>query len=185
MTILGTDQTYLKRHLVPFGEYVPFENILRGLIDFFNMPMSSLSEGNPNQDLLEFKDFRILGMICFDIAFPLSYIQEIRQSDFIVNISNDAWFGSSYGPYQHLQIVRARALESNKWIARGTSDGISTIVDNKGTIVDILSKGKRGFLNGKIYKTSESSFFYAYGFLLAPILSIIVLISVLVLRLRA
>ena len=185
MTILGTDQTYLKRHLVPFGEYVPFENILRGLIDFFNMPMSSLSEGNPNQDLLEFKDFRILGMICFDIAFPLSYIQEIRQSDFIVNISNDAWFGSSYGPYQHLQIVRARALESNKWIARGTSDGISTIVDNKGTIVDILSKGKRGFLNGKIYKTSESSFFYSYGFLLAPILSIIVLISVLVLRLRA
>tara|TARA_A100001011_G_scaffold233860_1_gene241905 strand:- start:2807 stop:4285 length:1479 start_codon:yes stop_codon:yes gene_type:complete len=185
MTILGTDQTYLKRHLVPFGEYVPFENILRGLINFFNMPMSSLSEGNPNQDLLEFKDFRILGMICFDIAFPLSYIQEIRQSDFIVNISNDAWFGSSYGPYQHLQIVRARALESNKWIARGTSDGISTIVDNKGTIVDILSKGKRGFLNGKIYKTSESSFFYSYGFLLAPILSIIVLISVLVLRLRA
>ena len=185
MTILGTDQTYLKRHLVPFGEYVPFENILRGLIDFFNMPMSSLSEGNPNQDLLEFKDFRILGMICFDIAFPLSYIQEIRQSDFIVNISNDAWFGSSYGPYQHLQIVRARALESNKWIARGTSDGISTIVDNKGTIVDILSKGKRGFLNGKIYKTSESSFFYSYGFLLAPILSVIVLISVLVLRLRA
>ena len=185
MTILGTDQTYLKRHLVPFGEYVPFENILRGLIDFFNMPMSSLSEGNPNQDLLEFKDFRILGMICFDIAFPLSYIQEIRQSDFIVNISNDAWFGSSYGPYQHLQIVRARALESNKWIARGTSDGISTIVDNKGTIVDILSKGKRGFLNGKIYKTYESSFFYSYGFLLAPILSIIVLISVLVLRLRA
>ena len=185
MTILGTDQTYLKRHLVPFGEYVPFENILRGLIDFFNMPMSSLSEGNPNQDLLEFKDFRILGMICFDIAFPLSYIQEIRQSDFIVNISNDAWFGSSYGPYQHLQIVRARALESNKWIARGTSDGISTIVDNKGTIVDILSKGKRGFLNGKIYKTSESSFFYSYGLLLAPILSIIVLISVLVLRLRA
>ena len=185
MTILKTEQTYLKRHLVPFGEYVPFENILRGLIDFFNMPMSSLSEGNPNQDLLEFKDFRILGMICFDIAFPLSYIQEIRQSDFIVNISNDAWFGSSYGPYQHLQIVRARALESNKWIARGTSDGISTIVDNKGTIVDILSKGKRGFLNGKIYKTSESSFFYSYGFLLAPILSIIVLISVLVLRLRA
>ena len=185
MTILGTDQTYLKRHLVPFGEYVPFENILRGLIDFFNMPMSSLSEGNPNQDLLEFKDFRILGMICFDIAFPLSYIQEIRQSDFIVNISNDAWFGSSYGPYQHLQIVRARALESNKWIARGTSDGISTIVDNKGTIVDILSKGKRGFLNGKIYKTSESSFFYSYGFLLAPILSVIVLISFLVLRLRA
>jgi apolipoprotein N-acyltransferase len=184
MTIFGTDQNYLKRHLVPFGEYVPFEKILRGLIDFFNMPMSSLSNGSSNQDLLEFKDFKILGMICFDIAFPLSYIKEIRESDFIVNISNDTWFGSSYGPYQHLQIVRARALESNKWIARGTSDGISTIVDNKGTIVDYLKKGKSNFLNGKIYKTSSSSFFYSYGYLLAPIISLIVLISVLVLRLR-
>jgi apolipoprotein N-acyltransferase len=124
-------------------------------------------------------------MICFDIAFPLSYLQEIRDSDFIVNISNDTWFGSSFGPYQHLQIVRARALESNKWIARGTSDGISTIVDNKGTIVSILKKGESGFLNGTIYKTSKSSFFYFYGFLLAPMLSLIVLISVLILRLRA
>jgi apolipoprotein N-acyltransferase len=123
-------------------------------------------------------------MICFDIAFPLSYLQEIRDSDFIVNISNDTWFGSSFGPYQHLQIVRARALESNKWIARGTSDGISTIVDNKGTIVSILKKGESGFLNGTIYKTSKSSFFYFSGFLLAPILSLIVLISVLILRLR-
>ena len=184
ITIFGTDQNYLKRHLVPFGEYVPFEKILRGLIDFFNMPMSSLSNGSSNQDLLEFKDFKILGMICFDIAFPLSYIKEIRESDFIVNISNDTWFGSSYGPYQHLQIVRARALESNKWIARGTSDGISTIVDNKGTIVDYLKKGKSNFLNGKIYKTSSSSFFYSYGYLLAPIISLIVLIGVLVLRLR-
>jgi apolipoprotein N-acyltransferase len=184
MTILGTDQTYLKRHLVPFGEYVPFEEILRGLIDFFDMPMSSLSEGSSHQELLQFNDFKILGMICFDIAFPLSYISEIRESDFIVNISNDTWFGSSYGPYQHLQIVRARALESNKWIARGTSDGISTIVDNKGTIVDNLKKGKSGFLNGKIYKTSKSSFFYSYGYLLTPILSLIVLINLLVLRLR-
>ena len=184
MTILGTDQTYLKRHLVPFGEYVPFEEILRGLIDFFDMPMSSLSEGSSHQELLQFNDFKILGMICFDIAFPLSYLSEIRESDFIVNISNDTWFGSSYGPYQHLQIVRARALESNKWIARGTSDGISTIVDNKGTIVDNLKKGKSGFLNGKIYKTSKSSFFYSYGYFLTPILSFIVLIYLLVLRFR-
>ena len=184
MTILGTDQAYLKRHLVPFGEYVPFEGILRGLIEFFNLPMSSLSSGGPNQKLLEFKDYRILGMICFDIAFPLSFINEIRESDFIINISNDTWFGSSYGPYQHLQIVRARALEANKWVARGTSDGISTIVDNKGTIVSILEKGQSGSLNGEIYKTLSSSFFYRYGYFILPILSLIVIIAVIVLKLR-
>ena len=148
------------------------------------MPMSSLSEGHSNQALLEFRNFRILGMICFDIAFPLSYLKEIKEADFIVNISNDTWFGGSYGPYQHLQIVRARALESNKWIARGTSDGISTIVDNNGTIVDILEKGKSGYLNGTIYKTSQSSFFYLYGYIFSPFLSLIVLIYVIVLRLR-
>ena len=184
MTIFGTDQAYFKRHLVPFGEYVPFESLLRGLIEFFDMPMSSLSMGHSNQELLEFRNFKILGMICFDIAFPLSYLKEVRDSDFIVNISNDTWFGSSYGPYQHLQIVRARALESNKWIARGTSDGISTIVDNKGTIVHKLEKGVSGSLNGTIYKSSQSSFFYLYGYLFSPLLSLIVLMYFLVLRLR-
>ena len=184
MTILGTDQTYLKRHLVPFGEYVPFEDTLRGLIEFFNMPMSSLNRGSANQDLLKFKDFRILGMICFDIAFPLSYLQEIRDSDFIVNISNDTWFGSSFGPYQHLQIVRARALESNKWIARGTSDGISTIVDNKGTIVSKIDKGMQGVLQGKIYFTNSESYFLKYGFVIIPILSLILSLLAFVLRFR-
>jgi apolipoprotein N-acyltransferase len=184
MTILGSDQTYLKRHLVPFGEYVPFEGILRGLIEFFDMPMSSLSAGSANQDLLQFRNFKFLGLICFDIAFPLSYLKEVRKSDFIVNISNDTWFGSSYGPYQHLQIVRARALEANKWIARGTSDGISTIVDNNGTIVSILEKGTRGSLVGSIQKTSKTSFFYTYGYLISPILSIIMLMTILILKLR-
>ena len=184
MTILGSDQTYLKRHLVPFGEYVPFEGILRGLIEFFDMPMSSLSAGSANQDLLQFRNFKFLGLICFDIAFPLSYLKEVRKSDFIVNISNDTWFGSSYGPYQHLQIVRARALEANKWIARGTSDGISTIVDNNGTIVSILEKGTRGSLVGSIQKTSKTSFFYTFGYLISPILSIIMLMTILILKLR-
>ena len=184
MTIFGSDQTYLKRHLVPFGEYVPFESILRGLIEFFNMPMSSLSAGDSKQGLLEFRDYKILGMICFDIAFPLSYLNEIRDSDFIVNISNDTWFGSSYGPYQHLQIVRARALEANKWVARGTSDGISTIVDNNGTIVSLLEKGVRGSLDGRIYKTIKSSFFYIYGYIISPILALIMMFVVLVIKLR-
>ena len=184
MIIFGTDQTYSKRHLVPFGEYVPFEDLLRGLIKFFDMPMSSISQGDSDQGLFEINNFKILGMICFDIAFPLSYLKEIRGADFIVNISNDTWFGSSYGPYQHLQIVRARALESNKWIARGTSDGISTIIDNNGTIVDILQKGRKDLLNGAIYKTSKSTFFYSYGYLIVPLLSLILLIYVLVLRLR-
>jgi apolipoprotein N-acyltransferase len=182
MTILGTKQHYIKRHLVPFGEYVPFESILRGLIEFFDMPMSSLQEGPNHQPYFNLNNFKILGLICFDIAFPLSFRSEIKNADFIINISNDTWFGNSYGPYQHLQIVRARALESNKWIARGTSDGISTIVDNKGTIVDLLPKNARDTLYGTIFRTNNSTFFFNYGYLFAPLLSLILLVSFFVIR---
>ena len=184
MTVLGTDQTYIKRHLVLFGEYIPFESILRGLIQFFDMPMSSISPGPNNQELLTINNYQILGLICFDVAFPLSFLNKVKGANFIINISNDTWFGSSYGPYQHLQIVRARALEFNKWIARGTSDGISTIVDNKGTIVSKLGKGISGSLNGKIYITESSSFFTNFGFIIVPILSFILLMMSLALRLR-
>ena len=182
LTILGTNQSYFKRHLVPFGEYVPFERLIRGLIDFFDLPMSSTSAGKPKQELFDIEGFKVLGMICFDVAFPLSYIEETKNADFIINVSNDTWFGSSYGPYQHLQIVRARALEANKWILRGTSDGLSTIVDNKGTIVDILTKGKRGSLSGTAYKIDEPSYFYKFGYLIIPFLSIFVLITIIILR---
>ena len=183
MSILGTDQSYSKRHLVMFGEYIPFENILRGLIEFFNMPMSSLEPGKANQPLFEHQGHQILGLICFEVAFPLSFLQEARSANFIVNISNDTWFGSSYGPYQHLQLVRARALEYNRWIARGTSDGISTIVDNKGTIVTKLEKGIQGVLRGRVYSVDEDSYFTKFGFLFAPILSILSILMAFILRL--
>ncbi|MDA9141821.1 apolipoprotein N-acyltransferase [Gammaproteobacteria bacterium] len=184
MSVLGEKQIYAKQHLVIFGEYIPFEGILRGLIEFFDMPMSTIKAGNTNQELFTINGKQVLGLICFDIAFPLSYINQSKKADFIVNISNDTWFGSSYGPYQHLQIVRARALEFNKWIARGTSDGISTIVDNKGTIVSKIDKGKQGVLQGKIYFTNAESYFLKYGFLIIPILSLILSLLTFVLRSR-
>jgi len=98
MSVLGKKQTYAKQHLVLFGEYIPFEGLLRGLIEFFDMPMSTIKAGNTNQELFTINGKQILGLICFDIAFPLSYINQSKKADFIVNISNDTWFGSSYGP---------------------------------------------------------------------------------------
>ncbi|MBD62850.1 MAG: apolipoprotein N-acyltransferase [Gammaproteobacteria bacterium] len=184
MILIGENQSYSKRHLVPFGEYVPFEDQLRGLINFFDLPMSSISKGKSNQALFKVNDFHVLGLICFDVAFPLSFLKEFRNADFIINISNDTWFGKSYGPHQHLQIVKARAIESNKWIARGTSDGISTIVDNKGTIVEKLSKGKTGFIVGTIYSTNKSTIFYSFGYLIVPLASLFILLAAIIKRVR-
>jgi len=154
------------------------------VIEFFDMPMSNVAAGKKNQEMFSIKEKKIIGLICFDVAFPLSFISQAKTADFIVNISNDTWFGSSYGPYQHLQIVRARALELNKWIARGTSDGISTIVDNKGTIVSKLEKGSQGILLGTIYSVKKESYFVKFGYLIVPIFSFIMLILSFVIRLR-
>ena len=182
MSILGTTQSYSKRHLVLFGEYIPFETIFRGLIKFFDMPMSSIKPGQNKQPLFQVNGNQVLGLICFDAAFPLSFIKEARAADFIVNISNDTWFGSSYGPHKHLQIVRARALEFNRWIARGTSDGISTIVDNKGTIVSKVEKNIQSSLRGRMYRVDEDSYFTKFGYLIIPILSIFSIFMAFILR---
>jgi len=151
MVNLKTNQIYNKQHLVPFGEYIPFIPSLRGLIDFFDMPMSNVSHGTDNQANIDFthnkKKYTISPLICYDIAFGNTVRKSNISSNFIINISNDTWFGNSIGPYHHLSIARVRALENNKWIIRATNDGFSAVISNKGTIVDKLDKGVSGVLN--------------------------------------
>lgn len=187
MVNFQSQQIYNKIHLVPFGEYIPFISSLRGLISFFDMPMSDVFKGKSNQNPMVFDTQSLKKMaplICFDIAFGNTVRKSNISSLFMVNISNDTWFGKSIGPYQHLDIARVRTIENNKWMIRATNDGFSALIDNNGTIVDKLEKGKSGFLNGYVYKSSQSSFFYLYGYLFSPFLSFIVLMYVLVLRLR-
>tara|TARA_B100000029_G_scaffold513303_1_gene612448 strand:- start:29767 stop:31263 length:1497 start_codon:yes stop_codon:yes gene_type:complete len=165
LKILGSDlKPYKKVNLVPFGEYVPFESILRGLIRFFDLPMSDMSWGEVEQDNIRFGENTFVPLICFDIAFINNYLHKIKGSGFIVNISNDSWFGNSYGPDQHVEIIRARAIETNRWIARSTSDGISTIVDNNGTIVYLLNKNTSGVIKGDLEIVRSLNFFTKYGY---------------------
>ena len=76
----------------------------------------------------------------------------------------DAWFGRSLGPYQHLEISRIRALENNKWLVRATNDGFSAVIDNKGTIVDFLDKGVQGFLDSNISTKNLPTIYALYGY---------------------
>ena len=74
-------------------------------------------------------------LICFDTAYINNYIQKVKKSTIVVNVSNDSWFGESSGPHQHFQIVRSRAKEINRWILRSTASGISGFIDNNGKIL--------------------------------------------------
>ena len=158
------NQTHRKAKLVPFGEYVPFEPYLRGLIDFFDLPMSNMRPSTSNIERLTFMETSFLPLICFDAIFVNYYIKESKNSTFVINISNDSWFGNSYGPEQHLQIVRAKAKEINKWIIRATTNGISAFINNNGTIVDKIETGKS---ESKIYQvqlSNNSSIYVKYSY---------------------
>ena len=150
--ILGAgDGIYHKRRLVPFGEYVPFENQLRGLIEFFDLPMSNFAQGKQDQSLLNAQDILIAPFICYEIAYADLVLREAKKADVIVTLSNDSWFGDSMGPHQHLQIARMRALETGRFVIRATNNGISAIINPKGIVTTTAPQFKEAVMIGKFY----------------------------------
>lgn len=138
MIALGAGSgVYHKRHLVPFGDYLPLEGSLRGLINFFDIPMSSFVAGPKVQGLLKGGDLNIAPLICYEIAFPELVRETTHNADVIVTVSEDGWFGDSFGPHQHLEIARMRALETGRPLLRATTSGISAIINNKGEFLAI------------------------------------------------
>lgn len=125
---------YHKHHLVPFGDFLPFENWLRGLIHFFDLPMSSFMSGSKNQSLITAGTLKLEPLICYEIAFPELVRDGLKDADAIITLSEDGWFGDSLGPHQHLQIAQFRALETGRWVLRATTSGITAIIDDKGRI---------------------------------------------------
>ena len=169
--------SYKKMHLVPFGEYIPFIPSLRGLVGFFDLPMSNIMHGPENQkNIIIMNNISIATPICFDIAFANSVRKMNKSSFLIINVSNDTWFGNSIGPYQHLSIARIRSIENNRWSIRATNDGISAIISNKGTIVDKLEKGAIGVLEGKVQLVNKNTFYSSYGYLFSYIFSLIIVL---------
>ena len=178
------NEMYKKSHLVPFGEYIPFIDGFRGMIDFFDLPMSNVSHGSKNQQNIHIlEDIEVSSPICFDIAFPNTIRKMNKSSLLMVNISNDTWFGNSIGPYQHLSIARVRALENNKWTIRSTNDGVSAIISNKGTIVDYLDKGRSDILEGQVELTYENSFYSLIGYKFIYLLSFMIVFIIISLSL--
>jgi apolipoprotein N-acyltransferase len=126
---------YHKQRLVPFGEYVPLERQLRGLIEFFDLPMSSFSAGPAAQKPLAAGAYRVAPFICYEIVYGDLVANSAQDAELIVTISNDSWFGDSIGPWQHLQIAQMRGRENGRYVLRATNNGISAIIDHQGRIL--------------------------------------------------
>ena len=150
VSVVGTGSVYHKQKLVPFGEYVPLQQLIRGLIPFFNLPMSSFSAGDPEQPNLQAGELIIAPFICYEILYPQLVAERSGDSDVLLTISNDAWFGTSAGPHQHFQMTRMRAIETGRWLIRATNNGITALINPQGQVVQQLPQFERGLLQGKV-----------------------------------
>ncbi len=136
ITVIGSNNdNYYKQHLVPFGEYLPFDKWLRPILDLMKIPMSDFSAG-PNRKPVVRAANEIIGVsICYEDVFGEEIISALPDATLLVNISNDAWFGDSIAPHQHLQMARMRALETGRYMLRATNTGVSAIINEKGNII--------------------------------------------------
>lgn len=141
---------YIKQRLVPFGEYVPLEGLLRGLISFFDLPMSRARPGPEDQAPLRAGSENLAMAICYEIAYPDLLRDLAREATVLVTISNDTWFGDSIGPEQHQQIARMRALELGRPLLRATNDGVTAIVDARGSEQARLPRFEPDVLTGSV-----------------------------------
>jgi len=155
LLVIGADgavrDTFDKFHLVPFGEYVPFHDLLKKL------GIEKLVEGagdfSPGQGLQSINLAGLASMsplICYEVIFPGQVIPEGPRPDFIMNVTNDAWYGRSSGPYQHLMITRFRAIEEGLPVLRAAGTGISAIIDAHGRVVQKLGLHKAGIVDGML-----------------------------------
>jgi apolipoprotein N-acyltransferase len=131
-------QAYRKRHLVPFGEYFPVPDSVREWMKMQNLPHSDLSPGEDVQPLLEAANgARLAVAICYEDAYGAEQLYALPDAGLLVNVSNDAWFGDSIAPHQHLEIARMRALEVGRNVIRSTNTGISAFIGADGELLDV------------------------------------------------
>tara|TARA_B110000046_G_scaffold155950_1_gene166518 strand:- start:739 stop:2253 length:1515 start_codon:yes stop_codon:yes gene_type:complete len=176
-------KNYSKVNLVPFGEFIPFENILRHIgFKTITNEYQSFSSGKTREPI-NIKNSKInlnlLPLICYEIIYS-GKLSKIKDFDYIVNISEDGWFGNSIGPKQHFVHSIFRSIESGKYIIRSANNGISAIINPMGTVEKEVKFGLTGYIDFSESKSIKSTPFFLYGnkiFLMLILLYIFLIFS--------
>ena len=153
---------YDKIHLVPFGEYVPFQQ----LFSFASSLTHEVGAFIPGRErnVLRGGDLALGVFICYESIFP----NEIREfaangARVFVNISNDGWFGDTAAPYQHLQQARMRSIENRRWLLRSTNTGVTGVIDPFGRVLDTAPRHQRTYIDVPFSEVSETTFYARHG----------------------
>ncbi len=142
------EQLYRKYHLVPFGEYIPLKAVFGWVVDVLKIPLSDFSRGSLEQKPMQLAGQSIAVNICYEDVFGEEIINQLPQASILVNVSNDAWFGRSIGPQQHLQISQMRALETGRYMLRATNTGVTAIVNERGIVLQKIEEFTTAALHG-------------------------------------
>jgi apolipoprotein N-acyltransferase len=171
---------YDKFHLVPFGEYVP----LRGVL-----PIEKITPGNvdfsagPGPVTLALPGLpKASPLICYEIIFPAAVVSPTERPQWLLNVTNDAWFGISSGPYQHFAAARFRAVEEGMPLVRAANNGVSAIADSYGRITTSLDLGRSGVVDGDLPRAIAAPLYAQLGDLSPLALAVVLLIISLALR---
>ena len=130
-------QSYRKSHLVPFGEFIPLRPVLGWIVGVLAIPLQDFSRGGFDQQPLNVAGQRVAVNICYEDVFGEEIIRQLPQATMLVNASNVAWFGDSLAPKQHLQISQMRAMETGRYMLRATNTGMTAVIDQRGTVVEV------------------------------------------------
>lgn len=144
-------QVYDKRKLVPFGEFVPLDALLRPLGKIFNIPLSNFTWPAAPAAPIQSGSLKLIPAICYEAIFPETVAAtDSEEAGAILMVSNDAWFGNTRGPLEHFNIARIRAMELQKPMLRATNNGITAIIDAFGKVEEMVPRDAEIVLDGKL-----------------------------------
>jgi apolipoprotein N-acyltransferase len=155
---------YDKVHLVPFGEYLPFQPLLErlGLMQLTKIRGGFLA-GDRRRAMAVPSAPKMLPLICYEAIFPDAAVPKGERPGWLVNLTNDGWFGMSTGPYQHFQQARVRAIEEGLPLVRAANTGISGVIDPAGRVLASLPLGAEGVLDARLPAAIAPTLYAQYG----------------------
>ncbi len=148
---LGKEEgMYRKTHLLPFGEYLPLQPLSGFVLNLINIRLGNFTPGAVNQPLLKAGGYPFITLICYEDVFGDVSSRGLPDAAYLVNVTNDGWFGNSIEPHQHLQMARMRAMETGRFLLRATNTGMTAVVSPKGEVINQAPLFQEAALTGTI-----------------------------------
>ncbi len=169
-------QIYVKRHLVPFGEYFPVPRFVRNWMRLMSLPYTDAVPGDRDQPAIAVDGEQLAITICYEDVFGAEQLRLLPDATLLVNVSNDGWFGNSIAPHQHLQIARVRAAEVGRYMLRSTNTGVTAVIDPRGGLVKTLPQFEAGVLETTVRGYTGETLYARVGNWLVVLLASVALL---------